>query len=674
MFKEQYIRDNDKLHAKETLLMEIKEKDAQRKEKSSRRQSWVRYGAVAAAFVLIAGGIIGTVLATRSSDTASPGTQTLSAAAESTNGDVVSVENYDDIYALIEQMQTSYDTGIVYSGGAVRTEEAAAMDEAVGKATDSATAVEAPAASANGSLDYSETNVQVKGVDEADIVKTDGNYIYYVANNQLNIIKPDGASTKLVSSTLLGASDAWWGYNSEMFLLGDRLMIITQGYNTVWINDANGSYQNNTDQTQAVIYDISNPAKPEEIISLGQSGNYVSSRMIGDFVYIVTSQYVYSPVRDTPVTYIPSLTTGKETSLLGAGDLYVSGSPQSAAYTVVGSINLKNGAKYASAKAVFGGTSQIYANAEHLLLAITEYTNDVSPIAPDKDGKNVQITTGQSNTNLILLGLNEGDITKLASGTVPGYLLNQFSMDEYKGVFRVVTTVDTWTQYIYTDGVDTYDYESSNWNNLYTLDASLTVLGKIENLAKDEYVQSVRFDGDVGYFVTFRQVDPLFAVDLSNAKTPRILSTLKIPGFSEYLQTYGTNLLLGLGYDADEQTGATRGVKLSMFDTSNKASVKELFTAAVDADWTIAGNNHKAILADPEKNLIAFPADTDYFIYRYDAGTGFTQVAKVDLSSDLSSWNLRGLFIGDNFYVVSESSVTVISLVNYEVLTKIKIA
>ncbi|MEN6338615.1 MAG: beta-propeller domain-containing protein, partial [Clostridiaceae bacterium] len=329
---------------------------------------------------------------------------------------------------------------------------------------------------------------------------------------------------------------------------------------------------------------------------------------------------------------------------------------------------------YASAKAVFGGTSQIYANEEHLLLAITEYVNDVSPIAPDKDGKNVQITTGQSNTDLILLGLNEGEITKLASGTVPGYLLNQFSMDEYKDVFRIVTTVDTWTQYVYTDGVDTYDYESSNWNNLYTLDANLTVIGKIENLAKDEYVQSVRFDGDIGYFVTFRQVDPLFAVDLSNAKSPRILSTLKIPGFSEYLQTYGMNLLLGLGYEADEDTGATMGVKLTMFDTSNKANVKELFTQAVDADWTIAGSNHKAILADAEKNLIAFPADTDYYIFRYDAATGFTQVAKVDLSSDLSSWNLRGLFIGDNFYVVSESSVTVISLTNYEVLTKLKIA
>ncbi|MEN6595701.1 MAG: beta-propeller domain-containing protein [Clostridiaceae bacterium] len=652
--------------------MEIKEKDAQRKEKFSRKQAWVRYGAVAAAFVLIAGGIIGTVFANRSNSPASDGTQTLSAAAESATDGVVTVENYDDIYALIEQMQTSYETGMVYDG-AVQTEEAAIASGAEVKASDSATATaESPVAS--GTSDYSETNVQVAGVDEADIVKTDGSYIYYVANNQLNIIKADGASTKLVSSTLLGASDAWWGYNSEMFLLGDRLMIITQEYNTVWVNDANGGYENNTDQTQAVIYDISNPAKPEEIISLGQSGSYVSSRMIGDFVYIVTSQYVYSAVRDTPATYIPSVTIGKETSLLGTGDLYVSGSPQSAAYTVVGSINLKNGAKYASAKAVFGGTSQIYANEEHLLLAITEYVNDVSPIAPDKDGKNVQITTGQSNTDLILLGLNEGEITKLASGTVPGYLLNQFSMDEYKDVFRIVTTVDTWTQYVYTDGVDTYDYESSNWNNLYTLDANLTVIGKIENLAKDEYVQSVRFDGDIGYFVTFRQVDPLFAVDLSNAKSPRILSTLKIPGFSEYLQTYGTNLLLGLGYEADEDTGATMGVKLTMFDTSNKANVKELFTQAVDADWTIAGSNHKAILADAEKNLIAFPADTDYYIFRYDAATGFTQVAKVDLSSDLSSWNLRGLFIGDNFYVVSESSVTVISLTNYEVLTKLKIA
>ena len=669
MFKEQYIRDNEKLHAKETLLMEIKQKNAREKEGSSRRQAWVRYGAVAAAFVLILGGVIGGAFAVRSAKTAESAPMTASAQSGG-----VSVSSYEDVYALIEKMQSGTETGVAYDRGAAMTAEApAAAPQAEAKTADASTAA-AGATSAGGAPDYSETNVQVKGVDEADIVKTDGSYIYYVAANQLNILKADGANTKLVSSTLLGASDAWWGYNSEMFLLGTRLMIISQGYNTVWVNDANGGYQNNTDQTMVTIYDISNPAKPVQAASLGQSGTYVSARMIGDFVYIVTSQYIYSPVRGTPVTYIPALTEGAETKLVSPTDIYVPGTPQSAAYTVIGSVNLKSGSNYASAKAVFGGTSQLYANAEHMLLALTQYTSDAQPIAPDKDGKNVQITTGQSDTDLILLGLNAGDITKLASGTVPGYLLNQFSMDEYKGVIRVVTTVDTWTQYIYTDGVDTYDYKSSNWNNLYTLDQNLTVLGKIENLAKDEYVQSVRFDGDIGYFVTFRQVDPLFAVDLSNASAPRILSTLKIPGFSEYLQGYGENKLLGLGYDADEQTGATRGVKLTMFDTTNKSSVKELFTAAVDADWTIAGSNHKAILADPEKNLIAFPADTDYYIYRFDAGTGFTQVAKVDLSSDLSSWNLRGLFIGDNFYVLSESSVTVISLSTYQVLATLKIA
>lgn len=668
MFKEQYIRDNEKLHAKETLLMEIKQKNAREKEGSTRRQAWVRYGAVAAAFVLILGGVIGGAFAIRSAKT----TESVPMTASAQSGDVT-VSSYDDVYALIEKMQSGVETGIAYDSGVVMTEEApAAAPQTEAKAADATTA--AGALAANGTQDYSETNVQVKGVDEADIVKTDGSYIYYVAANQLNILKADGANTKLVSSTLLSASDAWWGYNSEMFLLGTRLMIISQGYNTVWVNDANGGYQNSTDQTQVTIYDVSDPSKPVQAASLGQSGTYVSARMIGDFVYIVTSQYIYNPVRGTPVTYIPALTEGAETKLVNPSDIYVPGTPQSAAYTVIGSVNLKSGSNYASAKAVFGGTSQLYANAEHMLLALTQYTSSTQPIAPDKDGKNVQITTGQSNTDLILLGLSEGDITKIASGTVPGYLLNQFSMDEYKGVIRVVTTVDAWTQYIYTDGVDTYDYKSSNWNNLYTLDQNLSILGKIENLAKDEYVQSVRFDGDVGYFVTFRQVDPLFAVDLTNASAPRVLSTLKIPGFSEYLQGYGENRLLGLGYDADEQTGATRGVKLTMFDTSNKSNVKELFTAAVDADWTIAGSNHKAILADPEKNLIAFPADTDYYIYRFDVGSGFTQVAKVDLSSDLSSWNLRGLFIGDNFYVLSESSVTVISLSTYQVLAQLKIA
>ena len=693
MFKEQYIRDNDKLKAKETLLMEIKDKYTREKIALTPRQKFVRFGAVFAAFAFIAVGVLGTLLVTGGGKNAAPENTTLSATAENaetSSADVMaptasqgttgttkvdvpaSVESYDDIYGMIEQMQNAN----VYAGGVMM--ESAVTDSAVAAAPSvdagrGEVAMEAPAPAADGTLDYSGTNVQVKGVDEADIVKTDGSYIYYVAGNQLNILKPDGANTKLVSSTSLSGEDSWWGYNSEMFLLGNRLMIITQSFNTVWINDANGNYQTNTDQTSAVIYDISNPVKPVQVVSLGQSGYYVSSRMIGDYVYLVTSQYIYSPVKGTPITYIPSTFEGEESRLLMPTDLYVGPNPQNAAYSVIGSINLKSGANFSSAKAVFGGTSELYANGEHMLLAFSRYSEDVLPIAPDKDGKNVQITRGSASTDLVLLGLNEGQITKLAEGNVPGNLLNQFSMDEYKDAIRIVTNVNTWEQRIFTDGVDTYEYDSTSANALYTLDLELNILGKIENLAKDEFVKSVRFDGEIGYFVTFRQTDPLFAVDLSNPAKPRVLDALKIPGFSEYLHVFKQNLLLGVGYAADENTGAMQGVKLSMFDTTDKTNVKEVTTEKVDASWTVVGSNHKAILVDAEKNLIAFPADSNYYIYRYTADKGFELAARVNMTADLSSWNLRGLFIGDYFYVLGDSGVTVVSLTDFTVLATVKL-
>jgi len=668
MFKEQYIRDNDKLKAKETLLMEIKEKNAREKIALTPKQKFVRYGAVFAAFLLVAAGVFGALYANRGTNAAAtPENLTLSAASAPTE-----INTYDDVYAMIEAMQNGYGNRGGAMAGGVKMDGAMVKTESATTAAAPSAATSEGAAVMDSTVDYSGTNVQVKGVDEADIVKTDGNYIYYLAANQLNILKADGAKTTLVSSTSLSADDSWWGYNSELFLLGTRLMVITQSYNTVWINDANGGYENNTDQTTAVIYDISNPAKPVQVVSLGQSGGYVSARMVGDYVYLVTSQYVYNLVKETPVTYIPATTVGAETKLLQPTDLYIGGNPQSAAYTVVGAINLKSGANFSSAKAVFGGTSQLYANADHLLLAIAQYSEETLPIAPDKDGKNVQITNGSNSTDLVLLGIREGQITKLASGNVPGSLLNQFSMDEYKNVFRVVTTLNSWQQRIYTDGVDTYEYDNTNSNALYTLDQNLSILGKIENLAKDETVQSVRFDGDIGYFVTFRQVDPLFAVDLSNPAYPRVLNALKIPGFSEYLHVFKDNLLLGIGYSADEKTGATQGVKLSMFDTTNKSNVKEIATEKVDASWTIVGSNHKAILVDAEKNLIAFPADSNYYIYRYTE-QGFELAAKVNMTADLSSWNLRGLFIGNYFYVIGESGLTVISLTDFTVVGTVKL-
>ena len=341
MFKEQYIRDNDKLKAKETLLMEIKEKNTREKIALTPKQKFVRYGAVFAAFLLVAVSVFGIITANKPGS-ATPQNAALSATgdqAESAKPTVAAVESYDDIYGMIETLQngTTYNGGVMMEGAAA---DSAVAAPAAGAKTEAIAEAPASPVSGAGATDYSETNVQVKGVDEADIVKTDGSYIYYVAGNQLNILKPDGAATRLISSTALSSEDSWWGYNSEMFLLGNRLMIITQSFNTVWVNDASGRYQTNTDQTSAVIYDISNPQKPLQVVSLGQSGNYVSSRMIGDYVYLVTSQYIYNPVKGTPVTYIPATTDGVESRLLQPTDLYIGGNPQSAAVSVQNARNM----------------------------------------------------------------------------------------------------------------------------------------------------------------------------------------------------------------------------------------------------------------------------------------------------------------------------------------------
>ena len=198
-------------------------------------------------------------------------------------------------------------------------------------------------------------------------------------------------------------------------------------------------------------------------------------------------------------------------------------------------------------------------------------------------------------------------------------------------------------------------------------------MGSVTDLAKDEVIYSVRFDGPVGYFVTFRQVDPLFAVDLSDARNPKVLSSLKIPGFSEYLHMYDKGLLFGFGKEANAENGKVSGLKLSMFNVSDPKDVSELKTLKLDASWSDASYNHKAILVDSKRSLIAFPADNKYFIYGYDKDKGFFQKAKIDMGSDVWDGTLRGLFINEVFYVCSSEKITAYSLSDFGKLGSLKL-
>ena len=206
-------------------------------------------------------------------------------------------------------------------------------------------------------------------------------------------------------------------------------------------------------------------------------------------------------------------------------------------------------------------------------------------------------------------------------------------------------------------------------NSVYILDKDLKETGSIKNLAKDERVYSARFMGDVGYFVTFKETDPLFSVDLSDPENPKIMGELKIPGFSDYLHPYGKDKLLGIGMNVDEKTMSTDGVKLTMFDISDPENVKEEQTYVIEnVYYTDVAYDYKAALVDTEKNLIGFAADSEggreYYTFSYDEKQGFTCTMHEEINGN-NMRITRGVYIEDTLYVVQGNIIEAYSLTNH---------
>ncbi|MDD7077996.1 MAG: beta-propeller domain-containing protein, partial [Lachnospiraceae bacterium] len=209
-------------------------------------------------------------------------------------------------------------------------------------------------------------------------------------------------------------------------------------------------------------------------------------------------------------------------------------------------------------------------------------------------------------------------------------------------------------------------YYEENWeehNALYVLDKDMRQIGSLDGLADNETIRSARFFGDTGYFVTFRQTDPLFSVDLSDPSDPKILGELKVSGFSSYLHFYGENMLLGIGYEANEETGVVTGLKLSMFDISDPSNVTEVSRFVIPGiTWCPAIESYKSILVDPEKNLIGFFCDNRYLLFSYEEEEGFQSKLVYDFYSDMlldqvSYDTLRGLYIDNTFYIAGNTFV-----------------
>ena len=552
-------------------------------------------------------------------------------------------QTYESIYKAVKKFKPSVFDDFNYYIEDYVDEEAIIEEDAVATDINKGSSTKPSATNGTASKDkndsYSETTTQVDGVSESDIVKTDGKYIYSLANGKgkLRIIKA-GKEPQEVSSITVN-TDKFRNFG-EMYIYKDRLVII---------GSESEFYYNG--KTKTLIYDVSNPGSPKKLFELEQSGNYNTSRVIGDKLYLISNYSI--GVRDIkenkPETYVPYVKCEDYDAAVTADSICIVDDCDRPDYTVICSYSITDG-NLVSTKSVLGGTYTVYCSTKNIITAgySKEYKTSVSRFS-----------------------IADGKIELEAQGKIDGSLLNQFSIDEYNGNFRFVTTVSKDVKI--SEDENAVSYAVANSNSLFILNDKLEKIGAIENLAPNERVYSVRFMGDIAYFVTFRQVDPLFSADLSDPENPKIIGALKIPGFSNYLFPYGDGLLLGIGQDADEKTGRTGGIKLSMFDISNPANVTENSKTVLDENYSEALYSHKAVIIDKEKDIIGFSVHgnegSEYHIYGLKNGKFFK---KAEIKLGQAYGNIRGLYINNEFYIVTENSLVVLNLNGFSKIAELK--
>lgn len=561
--------------------------------------------------------------------------------------ELTTAEDYNEIYGYIQDQRDAEEKlAATHSDGG--------FFDAV---EDSAASQESSSAAATGtsgkSGSYSDTNVRTEGVGEADIVKTDGENIYLVNGETVEIV--DIASDEMEHLAQIEMEEDC--YVTELYAADERLLIL---YTREEYDDGKTGYDGTYRQyTCTDVYDISDPADPEKISTLSQSGYYNTMRVKDGYAYVLSDYSLpYDISRPEPRTYIPEV----QGEIMPVSDIYMPQREMGNDYTVITAFSLDDPKEKTDSKAVFGTAGECYVSTENIYVTESYYNNNDANV---------------TQTSIRRIAYEGGVLTGTAQTRVDGILNDSFSIDEYGGYLRMVTTVTSVNEAegsFLTVLADMFRGEETetevrnvDTNSLYILDEDLNVTGEIRDLAPDERVYSARLMGDIGYFVTFRETDPLFSADLSDPHNPKIIGELKIPGFSEYLHPYGDGKLLGIGMDVDEETVATEGVKLSMFDISDPSDVKEENKYIMeDMYGTDAGYDYKAVFADVEKNLFGFLAYGDssvYTVFTYDEEGGFREVFSRTLN-----WagSVRGMYAGENFYLISGNTIESFRLADFE--------
>ncbi len=552
------------------------------------------------------------------------------------------VGSYENFKKLMEEYEKN--NAAVY-GGTLRVGFTNLAGIPAGAAMDSNTANAASKEStSDGSAagNYSTTNVQVQGVDESDIVKTDGEYIYHVNNGRIVIMKAYPVKNMKVEGTINYSDDKFSPF--EMYVDNKYLVVIGSYYyeEDYKVKDSANKSRSifgsakkvdiyppryGRSMVKAIVYDISSRANPKQLREIEIEGGYVSSRKIGSRIYFVTNKYLdYYLLKNGDIENKESFMTplykdsarGISYNSIDYSRICYFPGVVEPNYMIVAGLNIENLSEDLNVQTYLGAGQNIYVSQNNLYAAAVNYKQDNNPEAvstvKDNEKAIIRIRPANYNINTIIYRFSlEDGIRYTGSGEVPGTILNQFSMDEKGSYFRVATTKgEIWR-----------NDENTSKNNLYVLDEKMKTIGSIEDIAPGEMIYSVRFMGDRAYMITFRTVDPLFVIDLKDPQSPKILGKLKIPGYSNYLHPYDENHIIGFGKEAVEVSNKDSngrvvntnayylGMKIAIFDVSDVNNPKEKFKTVIGGRGTESEllHNHRALLFSKDKNLLAFPVN-----------------------------------------------------------------
>ena len=558
--------------------------------------------------------------------------------------------------------------GIFFGGAKYATDATGYYEEAVNDEIAAAPAANGDSLSFNTAKTagaYGETNTRTENVDEADVLKNDGRYLYIAHNGTLTIL--DTQTMETVADLKPEPKEKDHTYRiTEAYVRGDRL-VLTAADRTeadggeVYVRG--GYYYEGLphfyrEDAVQLVYDIGDRANPTLLREMKQSGSILQSRMIGDVVYTVTRYDVdvYSK-EAVEKNYAPAV-DGKQ--LTNEEILIRDKDEDDTAYLVLSAFDITQKDAAATRVSMLGYSDELYCSNDTLYLLSSDW--DV-----DND-------TSRSRTNVYAFGLDGATVTLKATGAVPGEIGDDYAIDQQGNYLRITTT-----DYNYNKDVDI--------SSLYVLNSKLEIVGKLEDFAPDEQVKSTRFLGNLAYVVTFRNTDPLFAIDLSNPANPTVLGKVKLPGFSAYLHPLSDNILLGVGYNGDDQSADYQSVKLSLFDISDPTKPQEVDSRVIKQAGTDVVYEPKAFIFDSTRGAFGLPVSytlsdksgsfvgTAYLFKWYTVQNGkFVNEQAFKHGTESMRYGyyygglFRGTFIGEKIYTVSAYEVKEFSMENEQLL------